>query len=77
MVDNRHNTNEEPPHEQAEEARLAESAHVPAPSFWPVVLALTLTLAVAGLLIHPVVAVLGGVASFAAIVAWGLEGGRR
>lgn len=43
---------------------------LPTPTAWPMVLALGISLVLAGMLTNPVVSVLGGVLSFAAAVGW-------
>lgn len=50
--------------------------HVPAPSYWPLVLGLSVALAMCGLIVvqtAPYVAGLGLVLTFASIVGWGVE----
>jgi hypothetical protein len=53
---------------QAEEA--GEAIHLPGPSYQPVVLAFGLMLAVTGVVLFPVVAVIGGVISIVALIGW-------
>jgi hypothetical protein len=53
---------------QAEEA--GEAIHLPGPSYQPVVLAFGLTLVVTGVVLFPVLAVLGGVISIVALIGW-------
>jgi hypothetical protein len=53
---------------QAEEA--GEAIHLPGPSYQPVVLAFGLTLAVTGVVLFPIVAVIGGVISLVALIGW-------
>ena len=53
---------------QAEEA--GEAIHLPGPSYQPVVLAFGLTLAVTGVVLFPVLAVIGGVISIVALIGW-------
>lgn len=53
---------------QAEEA--GEAIHLPGPSYQPVALAFGLTLAVTGVVLFPVVAVIGGVISLVALIGW-------
>lgn len=50
-----------------------EAIHLPGPSYWPIFLSVCLVITLAGLLIHPIVSVVGAVASIGAIIAWGLE----
>ncbi len=52
-----------------------ETIHAPRPSYWPLVLTLAIMVTVVGVLVHPALIVVGALAVFAAIVAWGLEGG--
>jgi Cytochrome c oxidase subunit IV len=54
--------------EQAEEA--GEAIHLPGPSYQPVVLAFGLTLAVTGVVLFPVIAVIGGLISLVALIGW-------
>lgn len=53
---------------QAEEP--GESIHLPGPSYHPVVLAFGLTLAVTGVVLFPVVAVIGAVIFLVALIGW-------
>jgi Cytochrome c oxidase subunit IV len=53
---------------QAEDA--GEAIHLPGPSYQPVVLALGLTLAITGVVLFPVVAVIGGVIALVALIGW-------
>ncbi len=53
---------------QAEEP--GEAIHLPGPSYQPVVVAFGLTLAVTGVVLFPVVAVIGGVISLVALIGW-------
>jgi len=53
---------------QAEEA--GEAIHLPGPSYQPVALAFGLTLAVTGIVLFPIVAVIGGVISLVALIGW-------
>jgi hypothetical protein len=54
-----------------------DAIHLPGPSFWPLVVALGVTVAMAGLLIHVAMAALGVALVLVAIIAWGLEGGQQ
>jgi hypothetical protein len=54
--------------EQAEEA--GEAIHLPGPSYQPVALAFGVTLAVTGVVLFPVVAVIGLVISIVALYLW-------
>lgn len=51
-----------------------EHIHIPPPSFWPLVLAVTVTVMFSGFLIGPVVFVVGVVLTLGAIIAWSIEG---
>jgi len=53
---------------QADEA--GESIHLPGPSYQPVLLAFGLTLAITGVVLFPIVAVIGGVISLVALIGW-------
>ena len=53
---------------QAEEA--GEPIHLPGPSYQPVVLAFGLTLAITGVILFPIVAVIGGVIALVALIGW-------
>ena len=53
---------------QAEDA--GESIHLPGPSYQPVVLAFGLTLAITGVVLFPIVAVIGGLISLVALIRW-------
>jgi hypothetical protein len=53
---------------QAEDA--GESIHLPGPSYQPVALAFGLTLAITGVVLFPVVAVIGAVISLVALISW-------
>ena len=53
---------------QAEEP--GEPIHLPGPSYHPVVLAFGLTLAITGVVLFPVVAVIGGVIFLVALIGW-------
>jgi hypothetical protein len=55
-------------HEQA--GTHAETIHLPAPTAWPLVLALGVTLAFAGLVTSPVISILGGVLTLFGAVGW-------
>ena len=55
----------DPPAEEA-----GESIHLPGPSYQPVVLAFGLTLAITGVVLFPIVAVIGGVIAIVALVGW-------
>jgi Cytochrome c oxidase subunit IV len=54
--------------EQAEEA--GEAIHLPGPSYQPVVLAFGLTLAITGVVLFPIVAVLGFVIVLITLYLW-------
>ena len=54
-------------------AKEQEGLHAPKPSYWPFILAVGLTLAFGGMLLHPAVVAVGAVIALAAIVAWGVE----
>jgi Cytochrome c oxidase subunit IV len=53
---------------QADEA--GEAIHLPGPSYQPVVLAFGLALAVTGVVLFPVIAVIGGLISLVALIGW-------
>ena len=53
---------------QAEDA--GEAIHLPGPSYQPVVLAFGLTLAITGVVLFPIVAVIGGVIALVALIGW-------
>jgi hypothetical protein len=53
---------------QADEA--GEAIHLPGPSYQPVVLAFGVTLAVTGVVLFPIVAVIGGLISLVALIGW-------
>jgi hypothetical protein len=53
---------------EAEEA--GEAIHLPGPSYQPVVLALGLALAITGVVLFPIVAVIGGVIALVALIGW-------
>ncbi|MHB1007282.1 MAG: hypothetical protein ACYC3S_16810 [Chloroflexota bacterium] len=69
MVENRDHGQE-----PAGEEHATEVVHLPGPSFWPLVLAISLVAVAVGMIFQPVVAVVAGVAALASIIAWGLEG---
>ena len=52
----------------AEEA--GEAIHLPGPSYQPVVMAFGLTLAITGVVLFPIVAVIGGVIALVAMIGW-------
>jgi hypothetical protein len=54
--------------EQAEEA--GEAIHLPGPSYQPVAVALGLTLAITGVVLFPIVAVIGLVITIVALYLW-------
>lgn len=65
---------------QAASARLLEAPEetaAPMQSIWPLVLAAGLALAVSGLLVNPVIVVLGMVVALGAVLLWGFEPGVR
>ena len=47
-----------------------EAIHLPGPSYQPVVLAFGLTLAITGVVLFPIVAVIGGVIALVALIGW-------
>jgi hypothetical protein len=47
-----------------------ESIHLPGPSFQPVVVALGLTLAVVGVVLYPILSVIGLIITLIAVVSW-------
>lgn len=51
-----------------------EHIHIPPPSFWPVILAVAITIMLAGFIIGPVVVVVGILLVIGSIVAWSIEG---
>jgi Cytochrome c oxidase subunit IV len=53
---------------QAEEA--GETIHLPGPSYQPVVLAFGLTLAITGVVLFPILAIIGVVISVVALIGW-------
>jgi hypothetical protein len=53
---------------QAQEA--GESIHLPGPSYQPVVVALGITLAVVGIVLFPVLSVIGGLIALIAVIGW-------
>jgi hypothetical protein len=53
---------------EAEEA--GEAIHLPGPSYQPVVLAFGLTLAITGVVLFPLLAVIGGVIALVALIGW-------
>ena len=53
---------------EADEA--GEAIHLPGPSYQPVVLAFGLTLAITGVVLFPIVAVIGGVIALVALIGW-------
>ena len=53
---------------EAEEA--GEAIHLPGPSYQPVVLAFGLALAVTGVVLFPIVAIIGGVIALVALIGW-------
>jgi Cytochrome c oxidase subunit IV len=53
---------------QAEEA--GEAIHLPGPSYQPVVLAFGLALAITGVVLFPIVAIIGGVIALVALIGW-------
>ncbi len=75
MVSNQDEHSRAPETPPAEAAQDNKTIHIPRPSYWPLVLTLAIMVAVAGLLVHPAITVVGALGAFVAIVAWGLEGG--
>ena len=63
----------EPSAHNDQEGAHAEAIHLPGPSYWPLVLSVCLVVAVAGMMVSPLITVAGGLAAFGSIVAWGLE----
>jgi hypothetical protein len=53
---------------QAEEA--GESIHLPGPSYQPVVVAFGLTLAITGVVLFPILAIIGVVIALVALIGW-------
>jgi hypothetical protein len=53
---------------QAEQA--GEVIHLPGPSYQPVVLAFGLALAITGVVLFPIVAIIGGVIALVALIGW-------
>jgi Cytochrome c oxidase subunit IV len=53
---------------QAEEA--GESIHLPGPSYQPVVVAFGLTLAITGVVLFPILAIIGVVITLVALIGW-------
>jgi hypothetical protein len=53
---------------EAEEA--GEAIHLPGPSYQPVLLAFGLALAITGVVLFPIVAVIGGVIALVALIGW-------
>lgn len=51
----------------------AAEIHMPAPSYWPIVVAAGITVVAVGFLIHPIVVVAGVLIVIASIIAWGME----
>ena len=47
-----------------------EAIHLPGPSYQPVVLAFGLTLAITGVVLFPIVAIIGGVITLVALIGW-------
>lgn len=60
-----------PAHDEHEEH---EHIHIPPPSFWPLVLSITITMMLSGFLTGPVIGVIGGLLMIGSIIAWGIEG---
>jgi hypothetical protein len=56
--------------EHASHAESHEAIHLPPPSIWPAVLALGIALLLTGLILNPVVLILGVVISLAATALW-------
>lgn len=53
---------------EAQEQRLA-----PKPSFWPLILAVTLVVAFIGVMTYPIILAIGVILTIAAIIGWMLE----
>ena len=51
-----------------------EHIHIPPPSYWPFVLAITITVMLVGILAGVVFIVLGALLTVVSIIAWGVEG---
>ncbi len=51
-----------------------EHIHIPPPSYWPIVLSVTITVMMMGILAGPVFIVLGALTMIGSIIAWGVEG---
>jgi hypothetical protein len=56
--------------EHASHAESHEAIHLPPPSIWPAVLALGIALLLTGLILNPVVLILGVVISLTATALW-------
>jgi hypothetical protein len=57
-------------HHDAHDVHVGDSVHLPAPTAWPFLLALGLTLVFAALVMSPLVGVLGGVLTVVSVVGW-------
>jgi hypothetical protein len=57
-------------HEQPEHAAEHEAFHLPPPSIWPAALALGIALLLTGLIINPVVVLLGAFLTVLSIALW-------
>ena len=55
------------------EVQLSEEEISPRPSYWPFALALAVSVLLLGLVVHPILLVIGAVLVIAAIIGWGLE----
>ena len=52
---------------------VRERKLAPKPSFWPIVLALALVVALIGVMVHPIMLAVGVVLTVAAVIGWVLE----
>jgi cytochrome c oxidase subunit 1 len=60
--------------EEVAQPGIGEGVHLPAPSYWPIVVAVSLPLIAYGLIFNLALCVLGGLVLIAGIYGWGLEG---
>lgn len=58
---------------QKEPLEVQEQRLAPKPSVWPIILALTLVIAFIGVMLNPVILIIGVVLTIAAIIGWMLE----
>ncbi|MHB1132293.1 MAG: hypothetical protein ACYC4L_07865 [Chloroflexota bacterium] len=68
------NNEQDRPASSQAELEAAAMVHASPPSLWPVLTALAATAAMVGIMVHPLVVVIAGLLTLAAIVAWGVEG---